>query len=179
MRISRKYLIVNALLIALTAAFAVFVLLFEYSDPKFPAWITALGLLVFALALFSFIKNFKKLEIGETKLRLKRLFRSDLVLEFSEIVSIEETSFRYRGEMSSHTVYKGHFLIIRTKGMKVRTSSLNEPDYLKIREQLKESLGTKVQLEERFQADRIDWLSLAIITVPTFYLVSEIIKKLT
>ena len=158
--------------------FAIFIMLFEISDPKFPLWITLLSLLFLVLSVFSFLWNFKNLEIGNNEIRLKRLFRPDLIFSFSEIEKIEETDFRYRGESFSSSVYKGHFLTIKTKTKKIRTSSLNEPDYLSIRESLKRVLGQKVKLTEKFKRDRMNWFLLAVMIIPTIYLLIQIIEKI-
>lgn len=178
MKTSQNYIIINSLIIALTSTFAVFILLFEISDPNFPLWITVLSLLFFVLSVFSFVWNFKNLEIGNNEIRIKRLFRPDLIFLFSDIETVEETDFRYRGESQFSTVYKGHFLTIKTKTKKVKTSSLNEPDYLSIRENLKRELGQKVKLTEKFQRDRLNWLLLAVMTIPTIYLLTQIIEKI-
>jgi len=178
MKTSQNYIIINSLIIALTSTFAVFILLFEISDPNFPLWITVLSLLFFVLSVFSFVWNFKNLEIGNNEIRLKRLFRPDLIFSFSEIETVEETDFRYRGESPSSNVYKGHFLTIKTKTKKVKTSSLNEPDYLSIRENLKRELGQKVKLTEKFQRDKLNWFLLAVMTIPTIYLLTQIIEKI-
>mgnify|MGYP001045476546 CR=1 FL=1 len=178
MKTSQNYIIINFLIISLTSTFAIFILLFEISDPNFPEWITVLSLFFFGLSLFSFIRNFKNLKIGENEIQLKRLFRRDLVLSFTEIEQIEETDFRYRGESFSSNIYKGHYLTIKTESKKVRTTSLNEPDYENLRESLKKELGQKVKLTEKYHRDRLNWFLLATMTIPTIYLWTQIIEKM-
>ena len=178
MKTSRNYIIIYSLIISLTTTFAVFIMLLEMSDPNFPEWITALSLFFFTISIFSFIWNFKNLRVNENEIRLKRLLRPDLVIPLSEIEIIEETDFRYRGESNSSNVYKGNYLTIRTKAKVIKTTSLNEPDYEILRDKLKTELGQKVKLTEKFNGDRLNWFLLAVMTIPTIYLLTQIIEKM-
>ncbi len=178
MKTSRNYIIIYSLIIALTTTFAVFILLFELSAPTFPKWITALSLFFLTISIFSFIWNFKNLRVNKNEIRLKRLLRPDLVIPLSEIEIIEESEFRYRGERNSSNVYKGHYLTIRTKTKVIKTTSLNEPDYKILRDKLKTELGQKVILTEKFKGDRLNWFLLAVMTIPTIYLLTQIIEKM-
>jgi hypothetical protein len=173
MKTSKNYIIIHSLIIALTSTFAVFILLFEFSDPNFPFWITLLSLFFLVISVVSFIWNFQKLEIGEEEIRLKRLFRPDLILPFSEIDSIEENTFYYRGQSPSSIAYTGHFLTVKTKTKKYRVSSLNEPEYGSIRQILKNKLGKKVLLLGEFHAGRLNWFVLGIMIIPIIYLIVQ------
>lgn len=107
-----------------------------------------------------------------------RLFRPDIIVQFADIVAIEESSFRYRGASPSSSVYKGHFLTIKTNSNVFKTSTLNEPNFVLLRDQLKMEFGSKVKLSEQFHPDTVNWLLLSFILGPISFLLVVIIEKL-
>jgi len=179
MKISRNYIIVYSVIILLTASFTVFLLLYQLTDPNFPIWLTGTGIFFWIVSIFSFLWNFKSLKIEQDKICLNRLVLPDIELSFQEIEEIEETDFRYTGASSTSTVYKGYHLTIKTSDRKIKTSSLNEPDYNLLRETLKMRLGHKVKLTGDYRGETLNWFLLAIMLIPSIYLVIKIIEKIT
>lgn len=178
MRISKNYIIINSVILLLTSLFLIFLLVFRHSDPNLPDWILAVGYLFFLASVFSIIWNLKSIQITESGIQINRLLLPNIIIKKEDIIKIEESRFRYRGESSSQTVYNGYYLTISLKKRKYKTSSLNEPDYFEIRRKLNRAFGQIVDLDKDYKGDSINWFYIIIMLLPAGYLLIEIIERI-
>ncbi|AEV31346.1 hypothetical protein Oweho_0325 [Owenweeksia hongkongensis DSM 17368] len=179
MKISRTYILIYSILIFSTLAFAVFVLMLQLSDSNFPYWMSAVSLSFVVVSIGSFVRNFRTIKIEQDNIILKRLYRADRKFHFSEIENIKEGTFRYRGSSPTSNLYEGYFLTIKTKSQKIRTTSLNEPEYKQLRKNLKARLQKKVKLDEKYRGDNLNQFLLIIICLPGIYLLFKILGYLS
>lgn len=178
MRISKKYIIINSVIILLTSLFLIFLLVFKHNDPRLPDWILAVGYFFFGASILSFIWNLKSVQITEKGIQINRVIFPDIIIDKDNIIEIEESRFKYRGEHNSQTVYNGYYLTISLEDKKYKTSSLNEPNYHELRKELKETYGQLVKLDKEYRGDSMNWFYIIIMLLPAGYLFVEIITRI-
>jgi len=178
MKISKNYIILNSVIILLTSLFLIFLLTIKHNDPKLPDWILMVGYLFFGASIFSFIWNLKSVQITEKGIQINRLLFPNIIIDKENIIEIEESRFRYRGESNSQTVYNGYYLTIDSKNKKYKTSSLNEPNYDELRKVLKETYGQLTKLDKDYRGDSMNWFYIVIMLLPAAYLFVELIKRI-
>jgi hypothetical protein len=178
MKISKKYIILNSVIILLTSLFLIFLLVFKHNDPNLPDWILTIGYLFFAASILSFIWNLKSVQITQNGIQINRVVFPNIIIDKDNIIEIEESRFKYRGEHNSQTVYNGYYLTVSSNKKKYKTSSLNEPNYYELRKALKETYGQLVKLDKDYKGDSMNWFYIIIMLLPAGYLFVEIIKRI-
>jgi 23S rRNA A2030 N6-methylase RlmJ len=102
------------------------------------------------------------------------ILRTNIKIYIDSVISIEESTFYYGGRNS--ILYEGCFLEIKSEKGKFKTTSLNEKEYAELRNNLKEKLKGKVRLIDHYQGEKMRWIYLVILNLPTIYLIYKIIN---
>ena len=174
MKINSKYIIINCSVILLAFTFVLFIQVFAGKNPNFPSWIITLSFIFLLISIYSFIKNYKSLKIENNILVIHSIFRANKKIPIDSVISIEESTFYYGGRNS--ILYEGYFLEIKSENKKFKTTSLNEKEYTELRNNLKKQLKGKVSLLNNYKGEKMRWIYLVILNLPTIYLIYKIIN---
>lgn len=178
MKISRSFLELYIILILLVSLFTTLMILLKFENENFPILFIVIGFIFLFVIVFSFIKNFKSTILREEGIVIHRLLIKNILILNEEIVKIEEVPFYFRGSTYSSKVYEGVYLVFKTKNKSIKTSSLNEPDYLFIRNSLKKRFKTKFILSNSDIYSGVSYFYLMLMMLPGLYLLLKVIQKL-
>ena len=175
-KVTTHYKILSISVIIISCCFAIFTLTYEFSEPKFPNWISYFSVGLSVLSILEYFRNYKNIIIENEMITLKSYLRKNKIINYSEIEEIEEYDFNYGGRGIS--IYNGSYLIIKSKTKSVKINTLNQPNYDKLRLKLKTHLGKKVTLNNHYNGSSMNYFGLIIFYIPGIFLIYKIIEKL-